>query len=84
MGFSKYFMDQSDGMWARGKDMIKYILKRGGKMGGNFQVSKMIFYTIQFNKFPSSQKLACPKFLNCIIYLIFNFSFDETNMFQGG
>ena len=47
-------MDQSDGMWARGKDMIKYILKRGGKMGGNFQVSKMIFYTIQFNKFPSS------------------------------
>jgi len=38
MGFSKYFMDQSDGMWARGKDMIKYILKRGGKMGGNFQI----------------------------------------------
>ena len=38
MGFSKYFMEQSDKMWAKGKDMIKYVLKRGGKMGANFQV----------------------------------------------
>ena len=38
MGFSKYFKDQSDKMWAKGKDMIKYVLKRGGKMGANFQV----------------------------------------------
>ena len=38
MGFSKYFMAQSDNMWAKGKDMIKYVLKRGGKMGTNFQV----------------------------------------------
>lgn len=38
MGFSKYFMEQSDKMWAKGKDMIKYVLKRGGKMGANFQI----------------------------------------------
>jgi len=38
MGFSKYFMAQSDNMWAKGKDMIKYVLKRGGKMGTNFQI----------------------------------------------
>merc|ERR1712179_233405 len=38
MGFSKYFMEQSDKMWGRGKDMIKYVLKRGGKMGANFQI----------------------------------------------
>ena len=38
MGFSKYFMEQSDKMWGRGKDMIKYVLKRGGKMGSAFQV----------------------------------------------
>ena len=43
MGFSKYFMEQSDKMWAKGKDMIKYVLKRGGKMGANFQVWKFIF-----------------------------------------
>jgi len=38
-GFSKLFMDHSDKMWARGKDMMKYVLKRGGKMGTSFQVS---------------------------------------------
>jgi len=38
MGFSKYFMEQSDKMWGRGKDMIKYVLKRGGKMGSAFQI----------------------------------------------
>jgi len=38
MGFSKYFKDQSDKMWGKGKDMIKYVLKRGGKMGANFQI----------------------------------------------
>ena len=38
LGFSKYFMEQSDKMWGRGKDMIKYVLKRGGKMGSAFQV----------------------------------------------
>jgi len=37
-GFSKLFMDHSDKMWARGKDMMKYVLKRGGKMGTSFQV----------------------------------------------
>lgn len=38
MGFSKYYQDQSDKMWSRGKDMIKYVLKRGGKMGTGFQI----------------------------------------------
>ena len=38
MGFSKHFMEQSDKMWGRGKDLIKYVLKRGGKMGTGFQV----------------------------------------------
>jgi len=38
MGFSKYFMEQSDKMWGRGKDMIKYVLKRGGRMGTGFQI----------------------------------------------
>ena len=38
MGFSKFFMEKSDTMWGRGKDMIKYVLKRGGKMGTGFQV----------------------------------------------
>jgi len=37
-GFSKLFMGHSDKMWARGKDMMKYVLKRGGKMGGSFQI----------------------------------------------
>merc|ERR1711973_305320 len=38
MGFHKYFMEKSDKMWARGKDMMKYILQRGGKMGTGFQI----------------------------------------------
>ena len=38
MGFSKFFMEKSDTMWSKGKDMIKYVLKRGGKMGTGFQV----------------------------------------------
>merc|ERR1712179_320816 len=38
LGFSKYFMEKSDSMWARGKDMMKYVLKRGGKMGNGFQI----------------------------------------------
>merc|ERR1712066_109488 len=38
MGFSKFFLEQSDKMWGRGKDMIKYVLKRGGKMGSAFQI----------------------------------------------
>jgi len=37
-GFSKYFMEKSDKMWARGKDMMHYVLKRGGKMGNGFQI----------------------------------------------
>merc|ERR1711872_1145428 len=37
-GFSKLFMDHSDKMWSRGKDMMKYVLKRGGKMGTSFQI----------------------------------------------
>ena len=39
MGFSKFFLEQSDKMWGRGKDMIKYVLKRGGRMGSAFQVT---------------------------------------------
>ena len=38
MGFHKFFMGKSDAMWARGKDMMKYVLQRGGKMGNGFQV----------------------------------------------
>merc|ERR1712193_287650 len=37
-GFSKLFMDHSDKMLSRGKDMMKYVLKRGGKMGTSFQI----------------------------------------------
>jgi len=39
MGFYKFLMGKSDKMWARGKDMMKYITKRGGKMGAGFQVA---------------------------------------------
>ena len=38
MGFSKFFQEKSDGMWARGKEMMKYVLKRGGRMGTGFQL----------------------------------------------
>merc|ERR1712126_748436 len=38
MGFSKFFMEKSDNMWKKGKDMMKYVLKRGGKMGTGFQI----------------------------------------------
>jgi len=38
LGFAKYFREHSDKMWNRGKDMMKYLLKRGDKMGTNFQV----------------------------------------------
>lgn len=38
MGFHKYFMDKSDNMWARGKSMMEYVLKRGGRMGSGFQI----------------------------------------------
>merc|ERR1712133_134363 len=38
MGFSKLFREYSDKMWSRGKDMMKYVLKRGGHMGSDFQV----------------------------------------------
>merc|ERR1712055_505294 len=38
LGFSKFFMGQSDKMWKRGKDMMKNVLKRGGKMGTGFQI----------------------------------------------
>merc|ERR1712059_12395 len=38
LGFSKFFMEKSDKMWARGKDMMKYVLKRGGRMGTSFQI----------------------------------------------
>ncbi|XP_023337830.1 uncharacterized protein LOC111708625 isoform X2 [Eurytemora carolleeae] len=38
MGFHKLFMEKSDKMWARGKDMMQYVLQRGGKMGGGFQI----------------------------------------------
>ena len=50
MGFSNYFMDQSDKMWARGKDMIKYVLQRGGRMGNGFQVCIDIVRTLNENK----------------------------------
>lgn len=39
MGFYKFLMGKSDKMWTRGKDMVKYITKRGGKMGSGFQIS---------------------------------------------
>merc|ERR1711872_937098 len=32
MGFHKYFMGKSDRMWTRAKDVMKYVLKRGGHM----------------------------------------------------
>merc|ERR1711955_45699 len=38
MGFSKYFREYSDKMWSRGKDMMKYVLKRGGHLAPGFQV----------------------------------------------
>jgi len=38
MGFHKFFMEKSDSMWGKGKDMIKYILQRGGKMSNGFQI----------------------------------------------
>merc|ERR1712112_583392 len=38
MGFSKYFRKYSDKMWSRGKDMMKYVLKRGGHLAPGFQV----------------------------------------------
>jgi len=38
MGFHKYFMGKSEKMWTRGKDMMKYVLQRGGKMGNGFQI----------------------------------------------
>lgn len=38
MGFHKYFMEKSDSMWNRGKGMMEYVLKRGGKMGSGFQI----------------------------------------------
>merc|ERR1712121_435646 len=34
----KFFMEKSDNMWKKGKDMIKYVLKRGGNMGTGFQI----------------------------------------------
>jgi hypothetical protein len=40
MGFHKFFMEKSDSMWGKGKDMIKYILQRGGKMSNGFQVQQ--------------------------------------------
>jgi len=41
MGFSKFFMEKSDNMWQKGKDMMKYVLKRGGKMGTGFQLANL-------------------------------------------
>lgn len=40
LGFSKYFMALSDKMWGRGKEVMKYVLKRGGKMGDGFQLPR--------------------------------------------
>ncbi len=45
MGFHKFFMEKSDAMWKRGKEMMKYILQRGGKMGNGFQVATAIFFS---------------------------------------
>eukprot|EP00092_Neocalanus_flemingeri_P020221 GFUD01021895.1.p1 GENE.GFUD01021895.1~~GFUD01021895.1.p1 ORF type:complete len:245 (+),score=67.61 GFUD01021895.1:47-736(+) len=42
MGFSKFFMEKSDAMWSKGKDMMKYVLKRGGKMGSGFQLPPIV------------------------------------------
>jgi len=38
LGFHKYFMEKSDKMWSRGKEMMEYVLKRGGRMGTGFQI----------------------------------------------
>merc|ERR1712168_1391508 len=51
LGFHKYFMEKSDKMWSRyrsillsdkmwsrGKEMMEYVLKRGGRMGTVFQI----------------------------------------------
>ena len=40
MGLYKLMWKHSDKMWSRGKDAMKYILKRGGKMGQHFQVGE--------------------------------------------
>merc|ERR1712080_424352 len=56
MGFYKFLMGKSDKMWARGKDMMKYITKRGGKMGAGFQVaSRTSLGTSPVNKLSSSK-----------------------------
>jgi len=57
MGFSKYFMDQSDKMWARGKDMIKYVLQRGGRMGEGFQIPPFGINNKQIGDFDYSNEM---------------------------
>jgi hypothetical protein len=37
MGFNKLFKDYSDKMWENGKDLLKYIIKRGGRVGPTAQ-----------------------------------------------
>ena len=38
MGIHKTVMGQSDDLWAKGKSIMEYILKRGGRMGSQFQM----------------------------------------------
>ncbi len=41
MGLHKLMWDNSDRMWERGKETMKYILKRGGRMGQHFRVGRL-------------------------------------------
>ncbi len=40
LGFRSSLWSSSDRAWERGKEAIKYILKRGGRMGKHFKVSE--------------------------------------------
>ena len=48
MGFHKLFSDLSSKMWHNGKDLLKFILKRGGRVspnGAGFHVTGLRFET---------------------------------------
>ena len=40
LGLHGYIEDHSNKMWDHGKDIMKYILKRGGRMGEQFRVKE--------------------------------------------
>ena len=50
-------------MWARGKDMIKYVLQRGGRMGNGFQVCIDIVRTLNENKMYEFLYISLQRFL---------------------